>query len=366
MRRFVVLGMPFCTFVVLFGHAPVAYAATMVNGLPKTICAPGTHIQWSNPIFSKEGGTEEFKKLVQKNNFCTNERVSLGGMVGNSLQDQLTCICTNQQQFDKVGCGVGQIQPTVTSVIPRHQTGCRSDAVAVSKCWSDPQAAYLAACRQGKNMSVMPPAGGGSPTPQPSSSPTPSPNPSPSPQPAPQSLPIPQPSPTPSTILSPQSPSQPYPQSSPQPYPYPPSLNSNSSPYAQYQQPMTPFGMSAPPISQPYTQPSQTPYSSQPTSQSSITYPNTSQTTTPVTFPSASIIIAQPASIKKGSNVIVSWASVGTSCKIFQDGNQIAQGVEGTKVIVISTTSTQNTIVFSEQCSTSGRMIEKSATVSVQ
>ena len=135
------------------------HAETLPHGLQKSICKSGTTVKSAPPIWSLDPavGKEAFTNLVGSTNFCTNEKVTLTGL-GNVLSDEVTCICTTQAQMDKVGCErADQTQPTVTTVIDKSKTGCLSGSVTVSKCATNPEAAYEVACKQGRNMSRIAP-----------------------------------------------------------------------------------------------------------------------------------------------------------------------------------------------------------------
>lgn len=142
----------------LITFATVAYAETLPHGLQKTLCKPGGVMKDSPSIFSAEAGASEMKKLTGSSNFCTNETVSLQvGIGGGVLTDKSMCICTSKAQFDKVGCGPGQTQPTVTTVIATSYSGCTRESITISKCVADPDAAYAAACKNGADMSHVAP-----------------------------------------------------------------------------------------------------------------------------------------------------------------------------------------------------------------
>src|SRR5882672_11082279 len=80
-------------------------AQTTINSLTKFICAPGTTVKSSGAVYSVAQAKLALQALLQTSNFCTNEKITVTGFLGNVLQDQMTCVCTSQAQFNSVGCG---------------------------------------------------------------------------------------------------------------------------------------------------------------------------------------------------------------------------------------------------------------------
>jgi len=115
---------------------------------------------------SESGGKDAFRQLMSTSNLCTNDQVSLSiSILGAKLIDQVSCICRNQQEFERVGCDAGKIQPTVTTIIDKSQSNCVTDSITLSKCVSDPEAAYKTACASGQNMPTIASSAAGSATP---------------------------------------------------------------------------------------------------------------------------------------------------------------------------------------------------------
>ncbi len=139
----------FCIAVILCAPILASAADNIPNGLKKSICKNPIEPKWSGALMNKQEGEQASAQLLGSSNFCTNETISLGGMLGNFLKDEMVCICTTKAELDKVGCSAGQIQPTVTTVIEKEKSGCLTDSVTVSKCVADPEAAYRQACGSG-------------------------------------------------------------------------------------------------------------------------------------------------------------------------------------------------------------------------
>ena len=140
---------------------PHVYAGVIPNGLQKTICQAGTQSKTSGSFMSASGAADELKQMVSTTNFCTNEAVKLDvGMVSGNLNDTITCICTNQKEFDSVGCEEGKTQPIVVITADKKTSGCATEVITLSKCVPDPEAAYKEACKSGTSIARVAPSGG--------------------------------------------------------------------------------------------------------------------------------------------------------------------------------------------------------------
>lgn len=157
------------TFLVLLFSAQFASAAAFT----KTLCNPGT-ATISSPVQITDTAsfTASINSFKGSTNLCTNDKLTMkinitiippGGY--GTFTDESTCICPksnppdkskDQKTLDGVGCAKGQTQPTVTFDISAHNTSCKSSTFTISKCATDPQAAFKAACA-GQDMSVVAP-----------------------------------------------------------------------------------------------------------------------------------------------------------------------------------------------------------------
>ncbi|HTR19054.1 MAG TPA: transglycosylase SLT domain-containing protein [Candidatus Paceibacterota bacterium] len=91
---------------------------------------------------------------------------------------------------------------------------------------------------------------------------------------------------------------------------------------------------------------------------------NTSQSSGPV--PPAALIIAQPSSVPRGYNLVVSWATTGmSSCQVSQQGVQISFATSSSRSV--KTSSIQSgTVTFVLSCiAQSGQSVQQSASASV-
>ena len=170
MKYYTILAVMSLCIVALTSHA---YAGVIPNGLQKSICQAGTEQKTSGSFMSASGAADELKQMVSTTNFCTNEAVKLDvGMMSGNLNDTITCICTNQKEFDSVGCEEGKTQPIVVITADKATSGCAAEVITLSKCVPDPEAAYKKACKSGVSIARVAPSGGGTAPPASASLPT--------------------------------------------------------------------------------------------------------------------------------------------------------------------------------------------------
>ncbi len=118
--------------------------------------------------------------------------------------------------------------------------------------------------------------------------------------------------------------------------------------------------MTPPPMSQPATQPSIGQRISQ------FLFGNQSTSTAP-TIPPQALLIAQPARVRLGNPVLVSWSSVGmnaqTPCVVTENGQSLAQTNAGSKILQTTLLQT-GTLSFTLSCTTAaGTQLQQSASV---